>query len=234
MTNPPFPGSFQSSGPQEPPTTRAYRSEHRRAQAAATRRQVLESATALFVERGYGLVTMRDIAERAGVSVETVYAQGSKTALLLTCVDRALAGDDDDVALADRPAAVAALGAASQETMLVGFLGFLVEVAQRAGGVIVAYENAAAADAAVAREWELAEHRRWLDYRRFVEALAGAGGLAPGYDVESATQALWVTHTPRNAHMLLGTFAWSPDQVLAWAVATVRVILPQEREDTHG
>ncbi len=47
---------------------------------------------------------MRDIATPAGVSVETVYAHfGSKIDLFNTVLDVAVVGDDDPVALVDRP-----------------------------------------------------------------------------------------------------------------------------------
>lgn len=47
---------------------------------------------------------MRDIAQTAGVSVETVYKHfPTKAALLARCVDEAVAGGAEDVALADRP-----------------------------------------------------------------------------------------------------------------------------------
>ena len=98
------------------PSGRAYASPLRRAQAETTRATVLDAAAALFVREGYLRTTMKAIAAEAGTSVETVYAQGSKSALLLTCVDRALGGDDDDVPLTDRTAfadALALTGAAT-------------------------------------------------------------------------------------------------------------------------
>ena len=58
----------------------------------STRAAVLDAATRLFVSPGCAATTMKDIAAEAGVSVESVYAQGTKPALLLVCVDRALAG----------------------------------------------------------------------------------------------------------------------------------------------
>lgn len=57
---------------------------------------------------------MQAIASESGVAVETVYAQGSKAALLLACVDRTLAGDDSDLPLIERPSFANALAAGSQ------------------------------------------------------------------------------------------------------------------------
>ena len=53
---------------------RRYQAPRRAEQAAATRRAILAAARDLFVSRGYATTTVADIAERAQVSVDTVYA----------------------------------------------------------------------------------------------------------------------------------------------------------------
>ena len=65
---------------------------------------MLEAAHEVFAERGYSGATMPAIAERAGVSVKTVEAAfGTKANLLKELIDVCIAGDDEPVALADRP-----------------------------------------------------------------------------------------------------------------------------------
>ena len=87
-----------------------------------------------------------------GTSVETVYAQGSK-ALLLACVDRVLAGDDEDVPLTDRADFTAALAHPSARTPPSRPSSGLAHVAVRASGLLVAFEDAAAADVPTAGLW---------------------------------------------------------------------------------
>ncbi len=66
-----------------PTTKRSYNSSRRTLQAAQTRDEVLRAATELFRETGWAGTTLAAIAERAGVSVETVYKGfGSKKGLL--------------------------------------------------------------------------------------------------------------------------------------------------------
>ena len=61
-------------------------------------------AAELFVERGYVPTTIDAIAERAGVSRRTVFTSvGGKAAVLKLAFDWTLAGDDEPVAIADRP-----------------------------------------------------------------------------------------------------------------------------------
>ncbi|GAB2829303.1 TetR/AcrR family transcriptional regulator [Lentzea nigeriaca] len=53
---------------------RAYNTSRRAEQARQTRRRIAEAARKLYVERGYHVVTMADIAAEAGVAYQTVYA----------------------------------------------------------------------------------------------------------------------------------------------------------------
>jgi AcrR family transcriptional regulator len=67
---------------------------------------VLAAAHELFVEQGYGATTVDQIAARAGVSKPTVFtAVGGKQTVLSAVRDVALAGDDEQIAVSDRPAA---------------------------------------------------------------------------------------------------------------------------------
>ena len=62
--------------PEQPPSLR-----ERRAQ--LTRDEILQAARRLFAERGYARTSVRDIAQAAGVSAQTVYdSVGSKQALV--------------------------------------------------------------------------------------------------------------------------------------------------------
>jgi AcrR family transcriptional regulator len=71
---------------------RAYVSPLRTNAAARTRETILACATALFAGRGYGLVTVADIAAAAGVSPKTVFASvGSKREILDLIVNAGVA-----------------------------------------------------------------------------------------------------------------------------------------------
>ena len=68
---------------------RRYRSPLRQERAADTRRRIASAALDLFGEHGFGGTAVTAIAERAGVSVQTVYATfGSKGALLRALLDQ--------------------------------------------------------------------------------------------------------------------------------------------------
>src|SRR6476469_5954018 len=76
----------------------------RAARTRATRRRIVDAAAELFIERGYGVTTLEQIAARAGVAVPTVYFHfGHKRTVLREAVDVAAVGDDEPVALLERP-----------------------------------------------------------------------------------------------------------------------------------
>jgi AcrR family transcriptional regulator len=78
--------------------TRRYSSEVRARQAARTRRRVLAAARALFADNGYAGTTVAQIARRAKVSLDTVYAGvGRKPDLLLAVIDMTLGSADEPI-----------------------------------------------------------------------------------------------------------------------------------------
>ena len=67
----------------------------RREQAAATRERMIRAAIAVFTEAGFVGSRMGDIAERAGVAVQTVYFTfHTKAELLQACFDFAVLGPE--------------------------------------------------------------------------------------------------------------------------------------------
>src|SRR5258706_2639076 len=83
---------------------RTYQSTLRGAQAQSTREAVIAAASRLFTERGYAATSIEEIAAAAGVSRATVFTSvGGKAKLLKTALDVAIVGDDEPIALPERP-----------------------------------------------------------------------------------------------------------------------------------
>src|ERR1700722_8606542 len=86
------------------PAPRPYDASSRRESAARNRAAVLAACRELLFRDGYHHMTVRSVAEQAGVSPETVYkAFGGKPGLMKALWDVTLAGDDQPVPIADRP-----------------------------------------------------------------------------------------------------------------------------------
>src|SRR3954467_4226791 len=88
----------------EPVKPRRYDSPRRRAQAEATRREILDAAERLFVRDGYAATTMAAIAKEAGVALKTVYvAFETKSGVLRALWNLRLRGDQADAPVGERP-----------------------------------------------------------------------------------------------------------------------------------
>src|ERR1700761_3832175 len=84
---------------------RSYDASGRRAQARARRLAVGLAAREKFERDGYRPTTIAAIAAQAGVSAESVYKGfGTKAALAKAVFDLVIAGDDEPVPVAERPA----------------------------------------------------------------------------------------------------------------------------------
>ncbi len=98
---------------------RRYQSRRRREQAGETRERIVRAAHDLFVSPGYGRTTIADIANTAGVAVETIYgAYRNKPTLLRQVWYATFRGDDEDIRLLDRPEIHAVLAERNLATRL--------------------------------------------------------------------------------------------------------------------
>lgn len=167
---------------------------------------------------------MKDVAAEAGVSVETVYAQGSKSALLLAVVDRTLTGDDESVPLLDRPQWESVLRAEDGRAALEALGELIAAGLGEAVPVLGAFARAAAADPQIAPHFAEYERRRYADMRRIAEVLADH--LRPGVTVEEATDVLWGLVSWEVILLFVRERDWEPGRYGRWvADALARILL---------
>lgn len=206
-----------------PKQGRQYRSSLRQEQARRTRGAVLDAATALFVTKGFGATTMKDVAAAAGVSVESVYAQGGKADLLLACVDRSLVGDDEAVPLLDRDEMRTVLESPDPETFLGALRAIATERLPAGAAIFEAFRSAAAVDARLAEQWRVYSARRYQDCARMIGALAPH--LRPGLTVADATDTYWALLSPAVMLGLSGERGRSPQWYANWLTDSLRRLL---------
>jgi AcrR family transcriptional regulator len=202
---------------------RVYRSALRAEQAQRTRAAVVTAASDCFVARGYAATTMKDVAEAAGVAVQTVYGQGSKAALLLACVDRALVGDDESVPLRQRDQFTRLLGAEDKPGKLAVLRELAVDRAPAITPVLRAFRDAAGSDAELAAAWADYERRRASDTR----VLIGSFGplLREGLDVDRAVEVFWAVFAADTIDRFLTGCGWTAEQYADWLVDAVDRLL---------
>jgi len=197
---------------------RSYESPLRKAQAAATRRAIINAASALFIERGYVATSIDAIAEAAGVSRATVFTSvGGKKALLKTAYDVALVGDDEPIPFPQRPASLAVRAEPDPQRYLVGYTGLVVDINARLAPIYEAVRGAASADPEVRDVFEAIGTERRIGAGNVVRDLVAKGGrLRDGLDQEGAADVLWVLIDAGLFHLLVHRRAWSRESFEAW------------------
>src|ERR671924_565068 len=128
---------------------RRYDSSRRRAQAAATRADILDAARRLFERQGYAATTMEAIAAEAGVALKTVYvAFETKGNLLRSVWNHLLRGGRDDVPIAQQEWYREVLEEPDPERQLDLVARYSRVVKVRIAGILEVIRSAAPADAA--------------------------------------------------------------------------------------
>ncbi|MFN0088838.1 MAG: TetR/AcrR family transcriptional regulator [Acidimicrobiales bacterium] len=159
---------------------RPYRSELRDDHARITRRRVVSAGGELFVERGYAATTIDAIAEHAGVSRRTVFTSvGGKSAVLKLAFDWTLAGDDEQVPIADRPEMVQVRRTKDPAALLAGWMAINAAINRRLSALYRVLVVAADADAEAAALLATTNDQRAEGAREIIAQLVDLGGLKP-------------------------------------------------------
>jgi AcrR family transcriptional regulator len=201
--------------------TRSYNSPRRREQAAATRRQILESAQQLFEQQGYAGTSMAAIAKEAGVALKTVYlAFETKSGLLRALWNVVLRGDEGDVPVAQREWYREVLEEPDPERQLRLNARNARAVKTRAGALLAVIRSAAAADPEVEPLWSRIQSEFYENQGAIVKRLHDRKALRAGLDVARATDILWTLNHPDLWHLLVGARGWTPEQWEQWFADT--------------
>jgi len=205
---------------------RRYASRLRDAQAASTRRAIVDAATRLFIERGYGATSMDAIAAAAGVGRATVFtALGGKAAILRRAYDTALMGEDEPGALRRHPAAMAIRAEPDPSRYLERYAALVAGIGRRQAGIHEAMRGAAATDPEVRSVFETLNDERRAGSGRGIGDLVAKGGLRDDLDPEAAADVVWVLNDPGLYHLLVTTRRWSDERFEVWLAATLRAQL---------
>lgn len=190
---------------------RRYDATRRQEQARDNQRRVLRAACALFVKRGYGRTTMADVAEAAGLAVETVYAGfKNKPTLLHRAWDVTVGGDDEDLLVHERPEFRAVLDEPDLATRLTAFAVANTAVMRRTAPLHLAVQGAAASDKAAAAMLAEIDRQRLEAMTVHARAAAATGRLAVS-EVE-CRDLLWATTDGSLWHRLVHQQGWTDER----------------------
>ena len=207
------------------PTKRQYNSVRRREQAGETRLRIIRAAHDLFVDQGYGRTTIAQIAQSAGVAVETVYAAfGSKPRLLHEVWDVTIGGDTDDVPVHERAEMLAVRAEADLAPRLRRLAVFNTALSRRTAPIMVALRGAAASDRAAAAMLQEIDRQRLEAMSLHAREAAATGQLA--IPQAECRDILWSTTDGALWHRLVSGRNWSDSRYAAflgnlWVAAMV-------------
>jgi len=205
---------------------RPYTSTLRDDQARETRRRIVQAGSELFAEHGYGQTTIDAIAQRAGVGRKTVFTSvGGKAAVLKLAFDWALAGDDEPVAIADRPAVRRMMQEKDPAVVLADWMAMNAAIAGRLAVIHHVLVVAADADPEAAALLATVEGHRTRGARAFVMRLKKVGGLQPALDVGRATAIVEVLMDPMPYRRLVTLHGWSHAEYTDYIQRTAAVAL---------
>jgi AcrR family transcriptional regulator len=195
---------------------RAYRSQLRNEQAAATRARILDAAGELFGTHGYAGTTLAAIAQAAGVSAETVQANGPKAQLLLAALERAAAGEEGRQGIIDRPMGREIAAEPDDDRLIERVVELLTWSHARVWALARAFSAAAASDPVMRKAYDGLIGRMHADWRKTVAILDDRGMVDPGRDRDELAITLWFVCLPDTYQRLVVEAGWSEAAFKRW------------------
>ena len=194
-----------------------YASQVRDEQARRTRRAIVTAAHDLFLAQGYAATTIDAIAEAAHVARRTVFnSVGGKAALLKLALDWAIVGDDEPVAMADRPAVKAILAEPDPRKALMLWVQAETDDDARTAPLGEILTAAADIDPAAAELLAETSRNRMLGATAFTRYLASLGGLAAGMTERRAAELCWALMDGHLYRLLVAQRGWSTADFTRW------------------
>jgi AcrR family transcriptional regulator len=184
----------------------------RRERSRKTRARIVEAAYRRFIEGGYG-VPLADIAASANVSVQNLYvAFRNKQTLAGAVLELAVLGDDLPIPPHRRPWFQSLVDASDPGTALKiwvdNTLPIYARVAPLAGMFLAEPELTAI--------WANSEELRVDGFRYAMETVLAKGRGRPGYDLETATDTMFVLLSPLLYQELVGSRGWTAERWGTW------------------
>jgi AcrR family transcriptional regulator len=206
------------------------KTDGRRERSRVTRVRVIDAAASLFVERGYVAATIEDVAERAAVSVQTVYyVFGTKPKLLSAVLDASIAGDAEPIPVLERPWVAALREQHDVGSAMERLVDDSVTILSRTSPLYEVVRRAAA-DPEVNDLLQETRRRRRADQRALIEILSSAGRLRPDLDVDTAADVFYGLINEEVFQLFVEDCGWDVERLKRWATSLMMQQLIGEGE----
>ena len=196
---------------------RAYDASRRREQARARRLAVVLAARELFETGGFRQTTIAAIAKQAGVSSESIYKTfGTKAALAKAVFDIELAGDDEPVPVAERPAMQAIRDEPDVRRKVAMFAGGLAQRQARSAAVQILIRDGRHVDDSLTPVWEALQREGLTGMTALGRHLLDTGQLREDLTLEQVRDILWNYLSIDAYERLVMIQGWSQQQYSDW------------------
>jgi AcrR family transcriptional regulator len=196
---------------------RPYEGAARQARTRRTRAAVVEAARSLFLERGYAATTIEAISDRSDTPQPTVYRLfSSKLGILKSVLDVSIGGDDQAVAMLDRPEVRARLSDEDPKNQIAGFCALVRGVMTRAGPFHRILADAARSDQDAASLLTDIARQRHEGQRRIARSLARLGALRPELQERDAADIIHALASPEVYGLLVFDRGWGGERYEKW------------------
>jgi AcrR family transcriptional regulator len=186
------------------------------------RRAVVDAAQKLFAERGYGATTINAISELSQVPAATVYRLfASKLGILKALIDISIVGDDDAVALSDRPHVRTLLADPNPSSQVAGFVGLAAQINERTTATYRILVNAATSDPDAAALLQQLTLQRQEGQARIARSLTRAKALRPGLRQRDAADIIHALMSPEVYGLLVVDRDWPVERYESWLTQTL-------------
>jgi AcrR family transcriptional regulator len=171
----------------------------------------------LFSEHGYPATTIQRIAAEAGVATDTVYAVfSSKRAILSGLMERMVGGDDQAIAMLDRPEPQSVRRESSQRRQLTRFVAGVTDAIERSRPIDDMMRSAGAIDPEIASLRGNIQGERFRNMTTLVRWLRANGPLRRERSVEEAAAIVWTLTSPEVHRLLRVDRGWSSERFRDW------------------
>ena len=206
--------------------TRPYTSALRAEQAANTRRRILDASAQCFATSGFAGTSLRDVAETAGVSVETVKLNGPKSALMINAFEQLFTGSEGHESLEERDAVRAIMALENNDEFTAHMIGYVTEGLRRTSQLWSAFVSAASSDARVKEVLDDFLLRRDNDVRNAITECDRRGMITTKAPRAELAASLSFLTSPEGYAQLVAHAGWSHERYTQWvADAVQRLVL---------
>ncbi|MFI7542337.1 TetR/AcrR family transcriptional regulator [Actinoplanes sp. NPDC049599] len=187
---------------------------------------MVAAAAAQFVAHGYGATLLDQVAEQAGVAVQTVYFHfGNKRTLLKEALDVAAVGDDEPVPLMERPWVRQIQQEPDPVRIITLWLATGRTILDRIAPLMRVMRGATGTDPEVAAQWDTNQAQTRAAHGFLADLLAARGALKPGMGVEQARDIAFVLGNVETYLQFSDVCGWTPDEWQERAAAVLTAAL---------